>query len=486
MAVRAVVVILCAAAVPSYARQDGLARTPPMGWSSWYAYGADFNETSVLEAADALVRTGLRDAGYEYVNLDDGWMAPMRDRFGRLQGDPDRFPHGMKWLANEIHSRGLKFGLYGCVGVRTCLGFPGQFEHEYDDARLLAEWGIDFWKHDNCWQEWATVDLYAPELTNSTIPGGRAYLEGLSYGLNIRGLSTDGEDAHPIYFRNLSGLPSAMPDPHPWVFASARRKQIQQYEAYRLFGEALESTGRKILYNPTPLISGCDASVWEYYRDYAHMVMNQCPQIDNTDRWDSLTTHLDDNNAYPGRADAAGPGYWNDMDMLMVGFKALKAWQPRQGVEEYRSQISLFAVLAAPLIFSADIRGTTALNLPTVDGTNATAPITSVLANREVLRVSQDPLGRQGWLTAALGSNKTLEVYMRPLADGAAAVAVLNRGAAGAELSVSWPDAGLPKGYKVASVRDLWAGAEKEHSNTGVSLSVCSHCTRLLRVVPVA
>ena len=170
----------------------------------------------------------------------------------------------------------------------------------------------------------------------------------------------------------------------------------------------------------------------------------------------------------------------------MVGFKALKAWQPRQGVEEYRSQISLFAVLAAPLIFSADIRGTTALNLPTVDGTNATAPITSVLANREVLRVSQDPLGRQGWLTAALGSNKTLEVYMRPLADGAAAVAVLNRGAAGAKLSVSWPDAGLPKGYKVASVRDLWAGAEKEHSNTGVSLSVCSHCTRLLRVVPVA
>ena len=86
MAVRAVVVILCAAAVPSYARQDGLARTPPMGWSSWYAYGADFNETSVLEAADALVRTGLRDAGYEYVNLDDGWMAPMRDRFGNVAG----------------------------------------------------------------------------------------------------------------------------------------------------------------------------------------------------------------------------------------------------------------------------------------------------------------------------------------------------------------------------------------------------------------
>ena len=115
-----------------------------------------------MAIADKIVEHGLRDAGFTFVNLEDGWMDPMRDRFGNLQGDRTRFPSGIKWLASEMHRRGLKLGLYGCAGVRTCMGFPGQFEHEYADARWLAEAGVDWWKHDNCWQKWATVGTYNP------------------------------------------------------------------------------------------------------------------------------------------------------------------------------------------------------------------------------------------------------------------------------------------------------------------------------------
>ena len=294
-------------------------------------------------------------------------MDPMRDRFGNLQGDRARFPSGIKWLADQVHQRGLKFGLYGCAGVRTCMGFPGQFEHEYQDAKWLADQGIDWWKHDNCWQKWATISTYNPTGPMS-FPGTEAavasFMKENEYGLNIRGLSSEGQDAHPIDFANISqGLKIASPDVLPFSgniggAGSPRGKQIQYYEAYRLFGEALQSTGRNITYSICPYIAGCDESVWRYYKDYSHLSMNQCVQKDNDDSFASLLYHLDDNNAFPERAAVAGPGYWNDMDMLMVGYKQLKEWENPQTLQEYRSQMSLFAVLASPLLFSADIRGT--------------------------------------------------------------------------------------------------------------------------------
>lgn len=164
--------------------------------------------------ADQIVARGLRDAGYVFVNLDDAWMDPMRDRHGNLQGDRQRFPSGIKWLADEMHRRELKLGLYGCAGVRTCEGFPGQFEHEYQDARQIAEWGVDWWKHDNCWQKWATVGMYSEhgELSfPQTEPSITSYLQGYTYGLNIRGLSKEGQDAHVslLLFTGLS--PFALP-----------------------------------------------------------------------------------------------------------------------------------------------------------------------------------------------------------------------------------------------------------------------------------
>lgn len=127
-----------------------LAQTPPMGWNSWNTFAHKVNEEIVLGAVDALVEKGYKDAGYEYVVIDDCWSLRDRDKDGKLVADPEKFPRGMKYVADYVHSKGLKFGIYSCAGVRTCAGYPGSYGHEYTDAKTFAEWGVDFLKYDFC------------------------------------------------------------------------------------------------------------------------------------------------------------------------------------------------------------------------------------------------------------------------------------------------------------------------------------------------
>ena len=128
-----------------------LAKTPPMGWNSWNTFGANISEELIYEIADAMVETGLRDAGYEYLVIDDCWSLRERDENGSLVADPVKFPNGMKAVADYVHGKGLKFGLYSCCGVKTCAGYPGSWGHEFDDAKFFADVGIDFLKYDNCY-----------------------------------------------------------------------------------------------------------------------------------------------------------------------------------------------------------------------------------------------------------------------------------------------------------------------------------------------
>ncbi|MBQ4088092.1 MAG: glycoside hydrolase family 27 protein [Clostridia bacterium] len=131
-------------------RTKMLAKTPPMGWNSWNTFARDVNEEIVLGAVDALVEKGYKDAGYEYIVIDDCWSLKERDNEGKLVADPEKFPHGMKYVADYVHSKGLKFGMYSCAGIRTCADYPGSFGHEYTDAKTFAEWGVDFLKYDYC------------------------------------------------------------------------------------------------------------------------------------------------------------------------------------------------------------------------------------------------------------------------------------------------------------------------------------------------
>ncbi len=127
-----------------------VAFTPPLGWNSWNTFGEDINETVVMESADTLIESGLAACGYNYIVIDDCWALKERGDDGRMVPDPAKFPHGMKYVADYIHSKGLKFGMYSCAGAHTCAGYPGSFDHEFIDAKTFAEWGVDYLKYDYC------------------------------------------------------------------------------------------------------------------------------------------------------------------------------------------------------------------------------------------------------------------------------------------------------------------------------------------------
>jgi alpha-galactosidase len=142
------------AALPAWGQKfEGLAPTPPMGWNSWNTFATNIHEDLIKEVAEAMIANGMRDAGYTYINLDDGWMAMERDADGNLQAHPERFPSGLKALADHLHARGFKFGLYNCAGEKTCAGYPGSQGHEFQDALKYAEWGVDYLKYDWCFTE---------------------------------------------------------------------------------------------------------------------------------------------------------------------------------------------------------------------------------------------------------------------------------------------------------------------------------------------
>ena len=129
-----------------------LGMTPPMGWNSWNTFTWNINDLLIRETANVMVESGLKDAGYEYVVVDDCWSLKQRDEKGNLVADPEKFPEGMKPVADYVHSKGLKFGMYSCCGTHTCAGYPGSFEHEFQDAETFASWGVDYLKYDNCYK----------------------------------------------------------------------------------------------------------------------------------------------------------------------------------------------------------------------------------------------------------------------------------------------------------------------------------------------
>jgi alpha-galactosidase len=359
---------------------NGLARTPPMGWNSWNKFHTKIDDRLVREIADAMVTSGMKAAGYQYINIDDGWEGA-RDQAGRI-GSNERFPD-MKGLADYVHGKGLKLGIYSSPGFRTCAGFEGSLNHEADDARTFADWGIDYLKYD-----WCTAPL--------------AY------------------------------------------------EVSQMRAAYQKMGEALAATGRPIVY-----------SLCQYGREHVEQwgaaVGGNLWRTtgDISDHWDKMSSIGFDKQ--PGLETHAGPGHWNDPDMLEIGNGGMTD-------DEYRTHLSLWALLAAPLIAGNDLRSMT--------------PATRIiLTNAEVIAVDQDPDGKQGKRVWKEGD---LEVWSRPLAGGALAVGLFNRGAAPAKVTARWSDLGL-QGHQ--QVRDLWTHASTSASGD-LSVDVVPHGVALLRLSP--
>lgn len=355
------------AAPGGVAQAQTVAATPPMGWNSWNHFAEKVTDADVRAAADALVASGMRDAGYVYVNVDDTWEG-QRDAEGNIHPN-SKFPD-MKALADYIHSKGLKFGIYSSPGPKTCAGYEGSYGHEEQDARTYAAWGVDFLKYDLC---------------------------GLRDVIGRENLGTE------------------------------QSSEVIR-AAYLKMHEALVKTGRPIVYS---LCEYGDDSVWEWGAQVGGNLWRTTDDISDSFRSMALIGF-----SQAGLEKYAGPGHWNDPDMLEIGNGGMNA-------DEYRTQMSLWAVLAAPLLAGND--------LSKMDETTK-----SILMNKEVIAVDQDALGAQG---LRLGP---LQVWVRPLAGGAKAVALFNfvTDDVPQPITLRFKDVGFTG---PVHVRDLWA-----HRDLGV------------------
>ncbi|MEZ0074770.1 NPCBM/NEW2 domain-containing protein [Planotetraspora sp. GP83] len=374
---------LTAVAAPAQALDDGLALTPPMGFNNWNSTHcrAEFNEAMVKGIADIFVSKGLKDAGYQYVNLDDCWALPQRDADGNLVPDPKRFPDGIKALADYVHDKGLKLGIYTSAGTKTCntAGFPGGLGHEEQDANLFASWGIDYLKYDNC--------------------------------------NNQGVDA------------------------------VQRYTKMR---DALKATGRPIVFS---ICEWGQNKPWLWGKEVGHLWRTTG---DINDTWPRTLSIIKANLPL---AQYAGPGHWNDPDMLEVGNGGMTD-------TEYRTHFGMWAIMAAPLLIGSDLR-------------KATPATYEILENREVIAIDQDPLGVQG---AVLKSANGGWVVVKPLKNGDEAVALFNETDKPQRIATSGTEIGLDRGDVPAyRLRDLWAHTDT-HTEDVISAAVPPHGTVLLRV----
>jgi alpha-galactosidase len=364
--------------MPAGALENGLGRTPPMGWNEWNTFGCNSNDALIRAVADAIVSSGMAAAGYQYVNLDDCWSARTRDPDGTLQPDPAKFSNGIKALADYVHSQGLKMGIYSSAGTTTCSGYPGSIGFEQQDAQTWASWGIDYLKYDNCGDH--------------------------------RGQTSQ-----------------------------------QRYTAMR---DALAATGRPIFYS---IVNWGQDAVWTWGRQVGNSWRTTG---DINDTWGTVMSILD---SQVGLESYAGPGGWNDPDMLEVG-------NPGLSDVESRSQFSLWALLNAPLLAGNDVR-------------TMTATTRSTLTNTDVIAVNQDWGGKQGYKVRDDGEQ---EVWAKPMSDGSAAVILLNRAAGSATISTTAGQIGLAP-TSTYTVRDLWSTAMTTTGGT-ITASVPAHGVAMYRV----
>ena len=377
-------------AVPAFAQKPVLAATPPMGWNSWNWFAGKVTQDDVKKAADLIVSSGMRDAGYVYVNIDDTWEGK-RDASGVLHTN-EKFPD-MKALADYVHSKGLKLGIYSGPGDQTCAKFEGSLGHEQQDADLYASWGIDYLKYDLC-----------------------------------------------AFRRKMEAdAPSDKP-----------KQNKMMRDAYETMHQALVKTGRPIVYSLCQY--GYDA-VWQWGPEVGANLWRTTGDVH--ENFPSIALIA---KTQIGLAKYAGPGHWNDPDMLEVGNGKLT-------LDENRAHMGMWAMLAAPLLAGNNL-------------TQLSPEVTSVLTNREVIAIDQDTLGKQAERVFQEGP---IEIWSRPLAGGGVALAVINFGEDEnfmRGISLHLKEAGVRPGMKA---RDVWAAADLGTIKDDYKVSVKRHSILLLR-----
>jgi alpha-galactosidase len=364
-------------AVPASA-MDTLALTPPMGWNSWNPLGKNVNEKLIMETADALVSTGLKDAGFTYIVIDDYWQGTRDTATGMLSCNSERFPSGIKALADYVHSKGLKFGIYSDAGTLTCGDQPASYGYEENDARMFAEWGVDYLKYDYCY-------------------------------------CTD--------------------------YGSENNDYRMAIDRYKKMGDALKATGRPIVYS---ICEWGPRSPWLWGKEVGGHLWRT--SYDVGDKWDEprnehsqigILTSID---VMCDLERFAGPGGWNDPDMLVIGLDN-SGYIKGGGCtdEEYRTQMSMWCMFSAPLMLGCDIR-------------NMSESTRNIILNKDIIAIDQDPLGKQAF---RVWRKDGLEAWHKPLSGNRAAIALFNRNSSGREMRVALKDLELDP-ETVFNAYDVW------------------------------
>jgi len=356
---------------------ENLAQTPPMGWNSWNKYACDVSESLISGMADAMVSSGMKDVGYEYIVIDDCWQVA-RDENGEIVVDKDRFPHGMKALVDYVHSKGLKFGIYSCAGTRTCQGRPGGRGYEFQDARTYAKWGVDFLKYDWC---------------NSSTQNAKS--------------------------------------------------------SYSIMRDALHAAGRPIVFS---LCEWGANRPWEWAAEIGNLWRTTG---DISDSWNSM---IDIFQQQRDLARFAGPGHWNDPDMLEVGNGGMTT-------EEYKTHFSLWCMLAAPLMAGNDLQ-------------TMTAETKNILLNKEIIALDQDPLGKQA---VCYRDNGEYQIWTKELAKDEKAICLLNKSDEKKTVLVDFEL--LSGSLSKYNVRDLWEHQDLKLKTNSVYIELLPHSVKVYRFI---
>ena len=370
------------------AQSATLAATPPMGWNSWNHFATRVTDADVRATADIIVSSGMRDAGYIYVNIDDAWQGE-RDAQGVLHPN-SKFPD-MKALADYVHSKGLKIGIYSGPGPKTCGGYVGSYQHEEQDAKMWADWGIDYLKYDMC-----------------------------SMGRIIN--------------KEANGDPK-------------KRAELDK-AVYDKMHKALLATGRPIVFSLCQY--GWD-DVWKWGPEVGGNLWRTTGDIS-----DDYTRMSEIGFMQFNLAPYAGPGHWNDPDMLEIGNGGMTH-------DEYITHMSLWVILAAPLLAGNDV-------------SKMTPDTLAILTNRDAIAVDQDKLGKQGYRVSAAGST---EIWEKPLSGGAKAVGLFNRGESASSMTLDLKSVGFGDGAKL---HDIWAVKDVTASGGSYTVQVPMHGAVLLKI----
>ncbi|NLO72244.1 MAG: glycoside hydrolase family 27 protein [Porphyromonadaceae bacterium] len=372
-----------------------LAPTPPMGWNSWNIFGCNINEKIIMEIADAMVSSGMKEAGYQYIVLDDCWQVG-RDDNNNIVVDSVNFPKGIKFLADYIHSKGLKIGIYSCAGSLTCQRRPGSRGHQFQDAQQYAKWGIDYLKYDWCYNE-----------------------------------------------------------------------EQNAKAAYKTMSDALKACGRPIVFS---ICEWGENEPWKWAKGIGHL-WRITPDIRDCYNckfdWGGVGV-LNIIDVMADLHEYAGPGHWNDAEMLEVGNGGMTK-------DEYITHFSMWCMLAAPLMAGNDLR-------------NMSDETVEILTNKEVIRVNQDKLGKQAIRFMDMGKQ---EIWAKPLENGEIALCFLNRNDSEWDLDYNWTkntmyfarEIDLRK--KEYSVRDLWAHKNIGTTQTNLKYKIPKHGVLMVRLSPI-